>query len=80
MTRRSVAWPTPGAAEIRCCPSLAFVASPALQAEAAGGTREIGWLEHVFARDGVTTRVVTDGLARTLLDDVVDEVYPERRR
>jgi hypothetical protein len=27
------------------------------------------------------TRVVTDGgLARTLLDDVVDEVYPERRR
>lgn len=68
------------AAEIRCCPSLAFVASPALQAEAAGGARETGWLEHVFARDGVTTRVVTDGLARTLLDDVVDEVYPERRR
>ena len=69
-----------GAAEIRCCPSLAFVASPALQPEAAGGARETGWLEHVFTRDGVATRVVTAGLARTLLDDVVDEVYPERRR
>jgi hypothetical protein len=29
----------------------------------------------------VVTRVVADGgLAPTLLDDVVDEVYPERRR
>ncbi len=70
-----------GAASIRCCPSLAFVASPALQPDAAGGAREIGWLEHAFSRDGVVTRVVTGGgLARTLLDDVVDEVYPERRR
>ncbi|MFM8680971.1 MAG: metallophosphoesterase family protein, partial [Alphaproteobacteria bacterium] len=70
-----------GAAEIRCCPSLAFVASPALQPELAGGTRETGWLEHVFHPGGVATRVVTGGdLAPTLLDDVVDEVYPERRR
>jgi 3',5'-cyclic AMP phosphodiesterase CpdA len=70
-----------GAAEMRCCPSLAFVASPALQPEAAGGTRETGWLEHVFTADRVVTRVVADGgLAPTLLDDVVDEVYPERRR
>jgi hypothetical protein len=66
---------------MRCCPSLAFVASPALQPEAAGGTRETGWLEHVFTADRVVTRVVADGgLAPTLLDDVVDEVYPERRR
>jgi alkaline phosphatase D len=68
-------------AEILVSPSLAFVASPALQPEIAGGRREVGYVEHVFHADRVVSQVVIgDGLTRTLLDDVVDEVYPERRR
>jgi alkaline phosphatase D len=68
-------------ADIVACPSLAFVASAALQPEVAGGRRETGYFEHVFHEDRVVSQVVTgDGLTRTLLDDVVDEVYPERRR
>jgi 3',5'-cyclic AMP phosphodiesterase CpdA len=72
---------THGRARIVVCPSLAFVASPTLQAEVAGGRRETGYVRHVFHDDHVVSEIVTDdGIARVLLDDVVDEVYPERRR
>lgn len=70
-----------GHARIVACPSLAFVASPALQPEVAGGRRETGYARHVFHDDHVDSEIeIGDGIARVRLDDIVDEVYPERRR
>lgn len=67
-------------AEIVAAPSLAFVASSRLQAEVAGGRRETGYVRHVFHDDHVVSEVVIGGgVAALLLDDIVDEVYPERR-
>lgn len=66
--------------EIVCCPSLAYVVSTALQPQISGGARKVGFLEHVFHEDRVVTRPIMGfELTHHVLDEVVDEVYPEKR-
>jgi 3',5'-cyclic AMP phosphodiesterase CpdA len=57
------------------CPAASFVVG-AIQ-ENLGGTRRLGYIEHSFGAETVTSRFVRpDGLVDLPLDPVIQEIYP----